>query len=155
LSGFFQESKREEAAASLLVEQPAWVPSIHDSLLTGYEVNGTERTITLHTETQTGGIEAFVEVVFTGVAAYQFEGDAMNNILFGIEPVSAEHQDDIANAIIEQQRQHGAMPGWNLKTETFQQHCQRNSLTPFFIQSSYGLDGWVLATAVTQVVVTP
>lgn len=128
-------------------------PSIHDSVLFGYEVNGATRTITLHTETQTGGDEAFVDVIFAGVVAYQFEGDAMSNIIFGIEPVPSERQDEIANVIVEQQRQHGTMPGWDRNAETFQQHCARTSLTPFGIQSSYGLDGWVLAAAMTQVVV--
>jgi len=120
-------------------------PSIHDSLLTGYEVDGKKRTIVMHIEPHQGGGEAFVDVTFTGVVAYQFEGDAMGNIIFGIEPAPAQDYDEIAKVIIEQQRQHGVMPQWNAKTETLHEHCDRCGLTLFNIQGSYGLDGWVIA----------
>ena len=136
-----------------MTEPAESAPSIHDSLLTGYSVDGNARTITLHTEPHRGGGEAFVDVIFTGVVAYQFEGDAMRNIIFGIEPASPEYADDIAKMIVEQQRQHGVMPGWDRKAETLQQHCVRTSTTLFYIQSSYGLDGWVAAATMTKVVI--
>ena len=56
-------------------------PSIHDSLLTGYEIDGKKRMIVMHTEPHQGGGEAFVDVIFNGVVANQFEGDAMSNII--------------------------------------------------------------------------
>jgi hypothetical protein len=133
--------------------EPAESPSIHDSLLTGYSVDGKTRTITLHTEPHQGGGEAFVDVSFTGVVAYQFEGDAMRNIIFGIEPAPPDYEDDIAKVIIEQQRQYGIMPSWNAKSETLREYCSRTGTTLFFIQSSYGLDGWVAAATMTKVVI--
>jgi hypothetical protein len=136
-----------------MTEPPESAPSIHDSLLTGYSVDGSARTITLHTEPHQGGGEAFVDVIFTGVVAYQFEGDAMSNIIFGIEPASPDYEDDIAKVIIEQQRQHGTMPGWNSKSETLREHCAHTGTTLFCIQSSYGLDGWVAAATMTRVVI--
>ena len=136
------------------LEPPTTAPSIHDSLLIGYEVDGKKRTIVLHTEPHQGGGEAFVDVIFTGVVAYQFEGDAMGNIIFEIEPAPASDYDETATVIIEQQRQHGGMPQWDAKTETLQQHCDRCGLKLFNIQSSYGLDGWVMAATMTKAVVT-
>jgi len=116
-------------------------------------VDGKTRTITLHTEPHQGGGEAFVDVIFAGVVAYQFEGDAMSNIIFGIELALPEYADEIAKMIVEQQRQHGIMPDWNRTGETLEQHCDRAGLTLFSIQSSYGLDGWVIAKAVEHRVV--
>ena len=66
------------------------MPSIHDSLLTGYVVDGKGRSITLHTEPHAGGGEAFIDVIFRGVVAYHFEHDCLENIVFGIEEVSAD-----------------------------------------------------------------
>jgi hypothetical protein len=77
----------------------------------------------------------------------------MGNIIFGIEPASPDYEDDISNVIIEQQRQHGIMPGWDRKAEALQQHCARTGTTLFAIQSSYGLDGWVAAAKMTEVVI--
>lgn len=128
--------------------------SIHDSLLVGYEVDGKEHTIVMHTEPHQGGGEAFVDLTFTGVVAYQFKGDAMGDILFEIEPDSAESRPDIAEVIVAQQSQHGIMPECNPTTETLEQHCTRVGVTLFNIQSSYGLDGWALAVSMTKAVVT-
>lgn len=46
-------------------------PSLHDYLLTGYAVDGTGRTIALHAERRHAGSAATVDVVFSGVVAYQ------------------------------------------------------------------------------------
>ncbi len=148
LSCFFVDAHASQKAAELLADQSQ--PSIHDSLLTGYEVDGNKRTIIMHTEPHQGGGEAFVDVIFTGLVAYQFEGDAMGNIIFEIVPASAEARLDIAMVIVAQQRQHGMMPDWNATSETLDQYCDRVGLAMFTIQSSYGLDGWVLAASMEQ-----
>lgn len=145
LSCFFLDAHASRSATELLADDSR--PSIHDSLLTGYEVDGKKRTIVMHTEPHQGGGEAFVDVIFTGVVAYQFEGDAMGNIIFEIEPASAEVRPDIATVIVAQQRQHGTMPDWNPTSETLEQYCDGVGLTMFRIQSSYGLDGWVIAAS--------
>ena len=151
LSCFFLDARASQTAAELLADESH--PSIHDNLLTGYEVDGKKRTIVMHTEPHQGGGEAFVDVIFTGVVAYQFEGDAMGNIIFEIEPVRAEARPDIAIVIVAQQRQYGMMPDWNPTTETLEQHCDRVGLTVFGIQSSYGLNGWVIAASIDHRVV--
>ena len=56
--------------------------------------------------------------------------------------------------IVAQQRQHGIMPDWNPTNETLEQHCDRVGLTAFSIQSSYGLDGWVIAASMDYQVVS-
>lgn len=146
LSCFFLDAHASEMAAELLADESRL--SIHDSLLTGYEVDGKKRIIVMHTEPHQGGGEAFVDVIFTGVVAYQFEGDAMANIIFEIEPASARFREKLPEVIIEQHRLHGWMPEWNPKAETLQQHCDRNGLEILEIHSSYGLCGWVIAAAI-------
>lgn len=60
---------------------------IHDSLLTGYTVDGTNRTIVLHTQPHQGGGTVPIDVIFSGVVAYHFEGDCFCNTVFDIEEV--------------------------------------------------------------------
>ena len=90
----------DQSIIARMTEPAESAPSIHDSLLTGYGVDGKTRTITLHTEPHQGGGEAFVDVIFAGVVAYQFEGDAMSNIIFGIELALPEYADEIAKMIV-------------------------------------------------------
>ena len=63
------------------------MPSIHDSLLTGYTVHGTNRKIVLRTESHRGGGTALIDVIFGGVVTYHFEGDCLGNIVFDIDEV--------------------------------------------------------------------
>ena len=129
----------------LLEDLPFNGPPVHDSLLRRYTVDGAAKTITLHTEPHKGGGGAFVDVIFTGVVAYQFEGDAMANIVSGIELAEAARYEDVAKIIIEQHRQYGVMPTWKSDVETLGQFCERNDLKLFEIQCSYGIDGWIIA----------
>src|SRR5688572_30857863 len=89
------------------------MPSIHDSLLTGYVVNGSAQLITLHTEPHQGGGEAFIDVIFERVVAYHFEGDCLQNIVFGIEQVSVDQIVGDGSEFAERHRQYGWPRDWN------------------------------------------
>ena len=64
--------------------------NVHDSLLTGYTVDGDAQTLLLHTRPHQGGGTAHVDILFHGLTAYHFEGDCLGNIVFGINEVSAQ-----------------------------------------------------------------
>jgi hypothetical protein len=67
-------------------------------LLTGYEVDGVAQRI-VHTQPFSGGGDAFVYVTFDGVAAYEFENDLLENMVFEIEEGSLTETQEIANRI--------------------------------------------------------
>jgi hypothetical protein len=129
----------------LLEDLPFTGPPIHDSLLRKYTVDGAAKTITLHTEPHKGGGGAFVDVIFNGVVAYQFEGDAMANIVSGIELAEPARYEDVGKILIEQHRLYGVMPNWRFDAETLREFCERTGVKLFEIHSSYGIDGWIIA----------
>jgi hypothetical protein len=128
--------------------------SIHDSLLTGYVVDGKARSLVLHTEPHAGGGEAIVDVVFLGVVAYHLEGDCLKNIVFGVEEVSPEDVIGDGAAFAERQRLYGWPGNWNPNTETLAQFLSRPGVKVFELQCSYGMGGWVAAESMEQRVVS-
>jgi hypothetical protein len=129
------------------------MPSIHDSLLTGYEVDGRARSITLHTEPDPGGGGAFIDVVFRGVIAYHFEGDCLRNIVFGIEEVPPEVVIGDGVRFAERHRSHGWPRGWNPTAESAEQFLSRPGVRVFTLHCSYGAGGWIAAKSMEQCVV--
>jgi hypothetical protein len=127
-------------------------PSIHDSLLTAYEVDGRARTIVMHTEPHRGGGEAFVDVRFEGVEAYAFENDLLQNIVFDIAEADAAEYASIVSTITGAGGRHGFPREWDSRNETVEQFLARQKLTLFVLSASYGMTGWVAATSMTRVV---
>jgi hypothetical protein len=128
------------------------MPSIHDSLLTGYVVDGTRRSITLHTEPHAGGGEAFIDVVFRGVVAYDFEGDCFQNIVFGIDEVPVESIIGDGELFVERFRQCAWPRDWNPNVESIGQFFERVGAKLFELHSSYGIAGWIAASSMEHVV---
>ena len=127
-------------------------PSIHDSLLTGYEVDGLAQRIVLHTEPFSGGGDAFVDVTFDGVAAYEFENDLLQNIVFEVEEASLTETQEIANRIQAEEGRWGFPREWDPRRETVLECFTRLNVKVFQLRSSYGMTGWVAARAMSQVV---
>ena len=118
--------------------------SLHDSLLTGYTVDGTARTVVLRTEPHQGdGISA--EVKFSGVVAYHFEGDCLQNIIFEITEVPPESVVGDGAAAEERFRQRGWPRGWEPGREDLAQFLRRQGCRCFELSSSYGISGWIAA----------
>lgn len=126
------------------------VPSIHDSLLTGYEVDGVNATIVFHTEPFSGGGEAFVDVVFDGVAAYRFENDLLQNIVFDIEEASEAETVAITDRIQAELGRGGFFREWDARKETAMECFIRLNVKAFELGSSYGMTGWVAARGMSQ-----
>jgi hypothetical protein len=127
-------------------------PSIHDSLLTGYEVDGVAQRIVLHTEPFSGGGDAFVDVTFDGVAAYEFENDLLQNIVFEVEEASLTETQEIANRIQEEEGRWGFPREWDPRRETVLECFRRLNVKVFQLGSSYGMTGWVAARAMSQAI---
>jgi len=126
--------------------------SIHDSLLTGYSVDGVSKTMVLHTEPFSGGGDAFVDVIFHGVAAYRFENDLLQNIVFDIEETSAEETEVIARTIEAEEGRWGWPRDWDPRSETVLQCFKRLGVKVFQLGSSYGMTGWVAAQSMAEIV---
>ena len=124
--------------------------SIHDRLLTAYTVDGSARQIVLRTEPHDGGGNALINVTFTGVIAYHFEGDCLNNVLFGIEEVAPKSVIGDGTAFAERARLYGCPAGWNPDKETPEEFLARSGCRVFEIHCSYGMYGWVAAAEMRQ-----
>ena len=129
------------------------MPSIHDSLLTGYVVDGKARTIVFHTEPHRGGGEAFIDVVFSGVVAYHTEADCLENCVFGIEEVPAAHVIGDGIVFAERHRLHGWPRKWNPDQETAEQFLTKPGVRVFALECSYGMSAWVAATLIEERVI--
>ena len=127
--------------------------SIHDSLLTGYVVDGNGRSITLHTEPHSGGGEAFIDVIFRGVVAYHLEGDCLQNIVFGIDEVSPQSVVEDGEVFAERNRLYGWPRNWDPRVETAEQFLGRDGIRVFWLRCSYGVEGWIAAQSMKEHIV--
>jgi hypothetical protein len=117
---------------------------VHDSLLTGYTVDGEARTIVLHTRPHQGGGVAVIDVIFRGVVAYHFEGDCLQNIVDDVEEVPV---DVIGVAFTRLHDRHGWPAGWDSRREDIRAYLARVGAKAYTIICSYGLHGWVAAAS--------
>jgi hypothetical protein len=118
--------------------------AIHDSLLTGYVVDGAGRSIILYARPHGGG-GAALDVKFTGVVAYHFEGDCLQNIVFDVVEVTPEDIVGDGRTLVERNRQHGWPRGWASAAEGAAQFLRRQGCRCFEISASYDMNGWVAA----------
>jgi hypothetical protein len=117
---------------------------VHDSLLTGYVVDGASRSIILYARPNQGD-GAALDVKFTGVVAYHFEGDCLQNIVFDLVEVTPEEIVGDGSTFLERNRQHGWPRGWDSKVEGAAQFLRRQGCRCFELSASYGMNGWVAA----------
>ena len=71
--------------------------SIHDNQLLAYSVNSKTHEICLHTVYWRNDQPEYVDIVFTDVFAYQFDGDTFETVLYDIEEANFSthyHQDE-------------------------------------------------------------
>ena len=127
--------------------------SVHDNILLGYEVCSETKKIILHTEFRDGGEEDRVttDVVFTDVLGYHFEGDLFTSIIFGVweESIDAalHHHPDL----LERRVRYGWPQGWESKKESLEAYLKRKNLKVYRLQSSYGMDGFVMAASMEMI----
>jgi hypothetical protein len=128
------------------------MPRIHDSLLTGCAVDGSGRTLVLHTEPHQGGGEVPIDVVFRGVVAYHFEGDCLENIVFGIEEVPPAKIIGDGRVFAERLRLYGWPRGWDSRKETAEEFFRRTGAKIYELHCSLGMHGWIAAKSLEEIV---
>ena len=122
--------------------------SIHDNFVYSFIIACEERLIVLHTEFRDSGAGEFTDVVFSGVVAHQFQDVLASNILFGIEAVEVD-QVVRSWADLFADRKRYAWPN-QIKyrdPEHLVSLLHERGLKAFEISSSFGLSGFVFATA--------
>jgi hypothetical protein len=120
-------------------------PSIHDSRVISYEVDGERRRIVLHTRFEDRDPVEYTDLIFEGVLAYHFENDNFGNILFSVGEVPVQQLVDDNRHLFDKGSKY-AWPGpWNESCEASVQYFESQRAKAFEISSSYGLAGWVIA----------
>lgn len=119
------------------------MPSLHDSLIVGYSVDGVARTLVLRTTPHQGAGGHF-EVRFEGLVTYHLEGDCLQNIVLEIREAPADAVVRESEAA-ERHRLYGWPPGWDPKRESLAAFVARQGARFFEVSCSYGMGGWVAA----------
>ena len=89
------------------------LPSFHDYLLTGHAVDGERKTISFTVRWPHGEIAVDIRrasITFSGVAAYFFEHDLGQNILYAIEEFPLAQCLNEQAAFFDAQKRHGWPP---------------------------------------------
>jgi len=126
--------------------------SIHDNFVTGYTVSCEKEKISIHTEFRDQG-EPFekTEIKFSEVLAYQFTGDNLNTILFGIEEIPIE---DLLKKY-HSEFQNGtkyAWPGsWNESPEKCLEYLKNKNAKVWEISSSHGMGGFIVGKGIEYI----
>lgn len=119
--------------------------SIHDNIVTGYEVCCATRALVIHTAYQDANPIETTDVVFRGVEAYHLVGDNMQTILFDVGECPIE---DILKAFAsdyESGVKYGWPGVWNKSPESCLQHFTDTKCKGWMIASSFGMGGFVIA----------
>ena len=118
--------------------------SVHDNTLVSYIVDCEKQEITLHTVFFDQEPHEYTEVVFSGVVAYHWEGDTFGTILFDIyeRGIASIYS---ANGDLFLRRKNYGWPMLYDTKESLLENLQSSGVRGFIINSSIGLEGFVLA----------
>lgn len=123
--------------------------SVHDNRLLGYSVDCAARRIVLATVYDEGQAHECSDLVFTGVVAYHFEGDAFGTILFDVMEASLRDVCAEYSEVLVRNRDYGwPITGWTSVEQLVATLCERG-VKGYFVQSSCGMFGFVLAEQMT------
>ncbi|MCZ8520836.1 MULTISPECIES: hypothetical protein [Paenibacillus] len=116
--------------------------SIHDNEITSYKVDLKNHKITFHTLSPTNHQE--VEVLFVEVLAHQFEAPLEGSIIFGIQEYELDRFIDGNRNLLEKQKKY-CWPMYYDNMNDLSSFLKKENYLYYVIQSSYGLNGWVVA----------
>ncbi|KRB02585.1 hypothetical protein [Lysobacter sp. Root690] len=122
---------------------------MHDSLLVAYSVDSISERLTLSLQPHHGSAPGPFRIEFSGVAAHRFDAPLLPAIVSDIEKITGAKllRDEWAQ-IESRSRVNGWPGGWAGTLEAAIEHTERTALHGYLIDSSYGLNGWVLARTV-------
>lgn len=127
--------------------------SIHDNVIVGYSVDCRSREIRLQTEFEgRDGLHENTTVVFVGVEAYFFENDGSQNVIFDVVEDTAESVlAQNVERFREGHRQAGWPRFWTDSVDDVRAYLHKNQIRAFWLESSVGMSGWVLAQEMHKV----
>src|SRR5688572_13374436 len=121
-------------------------PGIHDSLLVAYSVDSEHQALVLSLLPHHGSALAPFAVVFSGVVAHSFPAPLLPAILGDIRQTPADALLRQEWASIERAYRANGWPGpWANSLLDAMAFVTASELRGYEIESSYGLNGWVLA----------
>ena len=119
--------------------------SIHDNVMTGYEVRCESCEIVLHTEFREREPREITDVVFRGVEAYHIYGDNMHTILFDVEEATFDEIFQYYAAQFEEGIRFCWPGAWNTSEAACRDDFEKAGCKAWIIASSYGATGFVVA----------
>ncbi len=123
------------------------LPSFHDHLIVGYEVDCEAREIKLRIKPPAwDAAQADVTtVVFAGVQGYHFECDAFGNIVLDLESVPMQWFVSQNRSELDEFHRFGALAVRPADPDAAPGILSDQGLHAFVLSASLGLTGWVLA----------
>jgi hypothetical protein len=124
-------------------------PRIHDTQVVAYSADSRMERVELVLRDGPGDDVPVFRLVFSGVAAHQFEYPLMPSWVFGLEEIPAEELLTRESESFQEGTRLTGWPGaWADSLERARAYCTQQGLRGFDLESSYGFDGWVLAQSV-------
>ena len=123
------------------------LPSMHDDLIVGYEVDCDRRTIKFRTRRPNWAQDQTIRnTIFRGVVGYHFKDDAFSNIIMAVEYVPIEKfVQEYRLELSVSFREAGALDAWTQSDEASIEALVDAGVNAIVISSSMGLSGWILA----------
>lgn len=120
--------------------------SVHDNMLNAYSVNGVEKRIVLHTFFDQASPVEYTDVVFEGVLDHYFRDTVLPSIIFDVKHADAAHVLKRDFGLILEGHRRGGWPSFFASTiPEMVDRISAAGCSIYSIESSYGLDGWVVA----------
>lgn len=127
-------------------------PSVHDNQIYAYSVDCEGRRLVLHTAFPDREPHGYTDVVFREVVAHHFEHVLPGSILFDVEGADVATLVEHNERLLAESWRHGWPPlEYNGSLTALVAALRAASVRAYTISSSYGLSGWVLATACDRV----
>ena len=121
------------------------LPSFHDCVIVGYEVDCEAHEIKLHIKPASAAATGVSTVVFAGVQGYHFQHDAFGNIVLDLESVPMEWFVSQNRSELDEFHRFGALGTWAADLDSAPSVLSDRSVQAFVLSASLGLTGWVLA----------
>ena len=125
---------------------PDIMRSVHDNKLVGFSVDGSAKRIVLNTINDEQTPVEHTDVVFDGVIDHFFRDALLPSIIFDIEPADATFVLTRYLDVISTGYRRGGWPSfYDAEVSAMENNISAAGCTIFTIESSYGIDGWIVA----------
>jgi hypothetical protein len=126
-------------------------PGVHDSQVLAYSADSRVCEVLLHLRAGPEGAPLF-DLKFNGAVAHQFPYPQMPSWVFGLTSIPARELLEREWSVIAEGFRLVGWPGnWAETLEKAVSYCEAAELTGFDLESSFGIEGWVLARSVERV----